>query len=102
SGGSIQILAALSLDDLAELVPLHVLDGSLFCVMEGFLHLFQLLRIASYSLLPFMLKSDIRLFFLLQGDLLGFVVGCTDGRGALEGHVLEHMRHAGLSLGILG
>ena len=68
---------------------------------QALLQLRQLLRILADALGALSFIGRVCLLDLLQGDLLGRVVGGADVGRALEGHVLHHVRQAGFILRVL-
>jgi hypothetical protein len=95
AGAGVETDAALAVHDLAERVGDHVAVGLLDGLLPGLLQLRHLLLVRAYRPAPLRVVGDVGLLHLLQGGLLGGVVGGADDVRPLEGHVLEHVGQAG-------
>ena len=101
TGGGVHVLATVLFNELAEGVADDVFVGLRDGVFPGLFELLQLCVIAANRLVALCEVGGVGNLDLLQGRLFGGVIGGADFVGALECHVLEHMRQAGGPQGIL-
>jgi hypothetical protein len=97
----VQAFCAVLLGDLWKRIRDDVLLGCVLGVFEGLLQSGQLRRILADALAVLGIVGRVGDFDLGQCNLFGWIVGRADLRGALEGHVLEHMRKSGLAAWII-
>src|SRR5208282_2686835 len=100
-GGGVQILTAVLLDDLAKLIWHDVFVGRGYGIFPGLFQSLQLGLVSANGLVALCNVGGISNFDLFECGLFGGVVGGSDLVGALEGHVLEHVRQAGLTHRVL-
>ena len=72
------------------------------CILPGFFQVFQLRFIHSHPLVALGIVCGVSLLHFFESDFFGCVIPGSDLVGALEGHVLHHVRQAGFTKRILG
>lgn len=93
-GEGVEARAAFAVYDLRELVGDDVLLGLVLGLLEGRLQLLDLRLVGLGMPEPLGAEGQESIVFLLDGGFLVGVVRRTDGRCALEGHVLEDVSEA--------
>src|SRR5271157_530864 len=103
TGGGVHVLASFAFDDLAKLVAVRrgELVGGRNRVLPGLFELFELLLVAPHGLVALGNVGGIRIFNFHQRNFFASIVARPNRVRSLEGHVLKHVRQAGLAHGIL-
>src|SRR5580692_4484409 len=97
----VKILTAVDLHDLGKFVGLHVFVGFGDGISPGLFQVLQFLLVPSDGPVARRDVSRVSLLHFLQGNFFGGVILGADLVGALESHVLKHMRQPGLAERVL-